>query len=263
MMKTLTITRSRTSVSRHFRVFLLACLVLIGTALSAETHAKEDALPSMAILYFDYTGTDAQLTVLRKGLAQMLISHIQHRSSKVQIVERERIEDIFKELELSKSDKVDPATAAKIGKLIGARFLVVGSFFDLFGTLRVDARMVEVETGKILTSVGKDGPMADFFSLEGALVDDLVGALDGLDLSQSSGAQEGKNAVPPPARKTATATRTPKPQPKSVQTATVVEYSKALDAMDRGDVAAATTHAKNVAAAQPEFDLLDLDSLLQ
>jgi hypothetical protein len=85
--------------------------------------------------------------------------------------------------------------------------------------------------------------------------------LDGLDLSQSSGAQKGEKAAPRPAKKTAT--RTPKPQPKSVQTATVVEYSKALDAMDRGDVAAATTHAKNVAAAQPEFDLLDLDSLLQ
>ena len=94
---------------------LLAALMTIALPSSAQAAASQ---PAVAILYFDYTGSDAQLGVLRKGLAQMLISHIQPRVSKVQIVERERIEDLFKELELAQSGKVDPATAAKVGKLM-------------------------------------------------------------------------------------------------------------------------------------------------
>ena len=43
---------------------------------------------------------------------------------------------------------------------------MLGSFFDLAGTLRIDARVVEVETGKIVRSVGVNGPAADFWGLE-------------------------------------------------------------------------------------------------
>mgnify|MGYP001450525111 CR=1 FL=1 len=50
----------------------------------------------------------------------------------------------------------DAATAAKIGKLVGARYMVMGSFVDLYGRFRIDARIVDVETSEILKVVRSD-----------------------------------------------------------------------------------------------------------
>ncbi|MEE2828932.1 MAG: CsgG/HfaB family protein [Myxococcota bacterium] len=272
-------------VKRHGRTGRLwggLLAVLLLSALPLRSAGAAESQPGVAILYFDYTGKDEQLGVLRKGLAQMLISHVQPQVDNVQIVERERIEDIFQELELAESGKVDDATAAKVGKLVGARFLVVGSFFDLFGTLRVDSRLVEVETGKILGSVGKDGPLDDFFALEGALVTDLVKVIG--ELETTKGTEQGAAASPAPKKRASSSSKDSSSKgsssksssgksssgktasaPKKVAKATVVEYSKALDAMDRGDREAAKTHAKNVTTASPDFELvgLNLDDLVQ
>src|SRR5215470_4446689 len=95
--------------------------------------------PSVAILYFDYDGKDADLALLRKGLAQMLISDLAGNTS-VRIVERERLQEVLAELKLQSSAKIDPATAVKVGKLIGARYLVLGAYFDVMKTFRADAR---------------------------------------------------------------------------------------------------------------------------
>jgi len=46
-------------------------------------------------------------------------------------------------------NRVDPQTAAKIGKLVGARYVVAGTFIDFYGDFRVDVRLVNVETGEM------------------------------------------------------------------------------------------------------------------
>ena len=71
------------------------------------------------MLYFDYSGKDQDLGVLRKGLAQMLISDLAGLES-VRLVERDRLEEILAELKLAQSGKLDPQAAAKVGKLLGA-----------------------------------------------------------------------------------------------------------------------------------------------
>lgn len=210
----------------------------------------EEQAPSVAILYFNYDGQDAQLQVLKKGLAQMLISHVQPGVPSVKIVERERLEDILKELELGTSGKIDPDTAAKVGKLIGARYLVVGSYFDLFGSLRIDSRLLNVETGEIIASVGANGAMEDFFALESTVVDGLQKEL--LKLEPIT-----VNTKSPPAKKTSK----PKALPKKVNTATIVTYSKALDAKDNNDTATMKKELSSIDADAAV--LLDLDSLLQ
>ena len=50
-----------------------------------------------------------------------------------------------------------------------------------------------------------------------------------------------------------------------MQTATIVKYSKALDAKDTGDKKTAEKELKSVVAEAPDFDLaaLDLDALVQ
>src|SRR5215467_13039256 len=131
-------------------------VAVVGLLLLASTipwaRARADQRPTVAVLYFDYSGKSADMSVLRKGLAQMLISDLSTLDG-VKLVERDRLEEILAELKLGQSGKIDPASAAKVGKLLGARYMVLGGYFDLMETLRADARVVEVETGKVVQSV--------------------------------------------------------------------------------------------------------------
>jgi hypothetical protein len=69
------------------------------------------------------------------------------------------------------------SAAARAGKLLGAEWLVVGSFFEMMGTFRIDARLVRTETGEVLHAKGVSGTPADFMAMEKDLASDLSAAL--------------------------------------------------------------------------------------
>ena len=83
------------------------------------------------------------------GLQQMLITELSLNSG-LRLVERSRLREIIEELELSRSGYIDPNTTATVGKLVQARYMIVGSFVDANGTMRLDARIDDVETGEVL-----------------------------------------------------------------------------------------------------------------
>ncbi|MEQ9502414.1 MAG: CsgG/HfaB family protein [Deltaproteobacteria bacterium] len=220
-------------------------------AVLAPSAAQAATKPTVAILYFDYQGKDDQMGLLKKGLAQMLISDLSG-SEAYQIVERDRLQEILDELKLGRSKSIDKKTAAKIGKLLGARYMVLGGYFDMMGMLRIDARVVEVETGKIIKSVGTNGAPDTFMDLEQKLVGELATVLD---------TQLEVKAAPKRRKKKKKTTKRPKKLPMK----TALTYAKALDAKDRGDKKVAKAELKKVVAAQPDFSLaqVDLTQLMQ
>jgi TolB-like protein len=233
--------------------YLLLLAALLAPALAA---AQPKAPPTVALLYFEYTGSSADLEQLRKGWARMLISDLSGNPA-FQIVERDRLEEVLAELKLGQSKRVDNATAAKVGKLLGARYLVLGGYFDLKGGLRVDARIVEVETSKVLRSLGAQRKADDFLELEQKLAADLAEALAAV----ASGAPTPPAAKPPAAKPAAP----PKPAkarpapPKRLKAAIAARYGKALDAKDRGNKKLARAEMKKVVEAQPDFELAAAD----
>ena len=103
-----------------------------------------------------------------RGMANMLVTALVN-SDRFTVVERnpDVLQNILEEQAMGLSGVVDAATAAKIGKILGAKGVVIGevsefgirktgAFVGLGGqktiTTRVviDARMVDVETGRIL-----------------------------------------------------------------------------------------------------------------
>jgi curli biogenesis system outer membrane secretion channel CsgG len=66
------------------------------------------------------------------------------------VVERQRLLLVLEELNIGSSDIADASTRLRVGKIVGAKFMVFGSYFVMDSTMRLDLRMVEVETGKIL-----------------------------------------------------------------------------------------------------------------
>jgi curli biogenesis system outer membrane secretion channel CsgG len=223
----------------------LAALVAL-LAVAYPAHAAGDA-PTAAVLYFDYDGKDAELALLRKGLAQMLISDLTGNES-IRVVERERLQDVLAELKLQASSRIDQASAVKAGKLLGARYLVLGAYFDVMKSFRADARIVDVETGQVLFSAGGTAKPDDVLVLEQKLAGDL-------------GRYFSTNL---PKAKTHPVRRALK-QPATLPSRTLIEYGRALEAYDAGDKQKAKDSLSKVLKDQPEFQLatLDLDKIMK
>lgn len=122
---------------------------------------------TVAVLYFQNQG-NPELEPLKVGIAQMLTTDLVG-AGQAKIVERVQLQAVLDELKLGHSAVADKDTSAKVGKLLGAEYLLMGSYFSLAGTLRVDARLVKVETGEIVHANGANGGVADFMELEHTL----------------------------------------------------------------------------------------------
>ena len=138
---------------------------------------KDENARRVAVIYFDNTSQEKNLDKLKKGLAGMLISDLSNVQM-IDIVERDRIEEIFKEQNLQRSEKIDQNSIANLGKLLGAEIILTGSYFEMFGSFRIDARFIDVETGEILKSEGVDGQTSNFFKLQKQLTWKVIENLD-------------------------------------------------------------------------------------
>lgn len=266
--------------ARSVALLPLAALALASSllAVSSVTTASAAAAkptpskPTVAVLYFDYDGANTELQVLRKGLAQMLTTDLAALDG-LTLVERTRLEDVLAELNLAQRAKLDAATAAKVGKLLGARYLVMGRYFDLAGNLRIDARAVETETGRVLHSLGAHGKPDDFLALEQKLAEGLGETLSKQVVTAPAAPTPSPSPSPAPspsASPTRTASLTPAPDsssatpttppkrarpPKKLSRRAALGYSRALDALDQRKPEVARTELEAVVQEQPDFDL--------
>jgi TolB-like protein len=102
----------------------------------------------------------------------------------VRVVERDQLDVLLKEIKLSDSGFIDPSTAARVGKGVSARYVVTGSFTVAGGSLLLDARIIETESGTIVKAANAQGSTSDFVAAEKDLMEQL---LSGLKLTLSSG----------------------------------------------------------------------------
>lgn len=204
------------------RFLAVLALVLAPRLASART---------IAIAYFDNTSGVAELEPLRKGLADMLITDLGNVQS-LQIVEREKLNQVIDELKLSKSKFIDPRTAQKLGKGLAAELIMTGGYLVQGDQLRVDVRIVDVQTGKVAASEKVEGKKDDFFAVEKDLVDILIKTLD-VKLSSGERSKLRSNAT------------------QSYDA--WQKYSAGLDAKDRGDAAEARRLFQAALDADPSY----------
>jgi curli biogenesis system outer membrane secretion channel CsgG len=76
------------------------------------------------------------------------------------VVERARLLRVLEELRLGSSELADDETRLRVGRLLGARYMVFGGYQVVGSQLRLDVRLVEVETGKIRKAVSRTAPSA-------------------------------------------------------------------------------------------------------
>jgi TolB-like protein len=198
----------------------------------------QDTRPGVAVLPFENGGSYGKdkedFDALRRGIAGMLISELSQNGG-VRLVERDQIQKLLDEQGLESAERVDAATAAKIGKLVGARYMIAGTFIDLYGDFRVDARIIDVETSEILKVVRSDPKLSDRKQM--------------FKIIQSVAERIADGAKLPPlpvARAQAARTR-------NVPTEALALYSRALLYQDRGDKQRAIEYYGKAVGAFPEY----------
>jgi TolB-like protein len=228
--------------------FAVAAVFALPSLVAAQTNT-----PVVAVLYFDNNsfGKDrADYDGLGKGIADLLISDMASNPS-MRIVERDRIQSILQEQALVRSKSIDPQTAVKLGKLLGAAYLVTGGFMsDGKGTLLVTSRVISVETGAITNPLKLESKGDDVLGLIGQLSSRLNSELKLPALPRQSGDVGPKKADRESGRQVAQATPG-KPQKLDVKTALL--YSKALDEQDSGNTRKAAELYRAVLQKFPDF----------
>ncbi|QQS51441.1 MAG: DUF4145 domain-containing protein [Bacteroidota bacterium] len=192
-----------------------------------------DAIRLM-VLYFQNSSNDVSLSGLSKGLADMLITDLS-KFYMLQVVERDRLESILNEQDISNTSRFDAATAVKIGKILGAEVLLTGSYFEMAGNLRIDARIIDVETSAVVKSEGVTGKSETFFELEKALAKKI---LSGLSVELKEGEDQYLRTTPA--------------NEYGLQTG--LRYSQALDMLDKGNVNEARSLLKLIVEEAPQFE---------
>jgi len=167
---------------------VLAILLVIAAGVvsqSANAQSPAKRRPRIAILDFDYGTVQTYSSAMfgsnvdvGKGITDLLVNDLV-KDGTYSIIERKALDKIMAEQNFSNSNRADPTSAAKIGKLLGVDAIIVGSITQFgnetkhtnlgggggnwggFGVggighsksnanVGISARIVNVDTGEIL-----------------------------------------------------------------------------------------------------------------
>ena len=148
-------------------------------AIEGERGISTDTFParSVGVGPFAVATADTTAAPLAYGLADLLITDLA-RSGQLQVVDRVRTGALLSELRLTSAGAVDPATAPRVGRLLGARRLVVGALASAPGNeLRIDARIADVPASQITSAVDASAPLERILDAEKAVALRLFDAL--------------------------------------------------------------------------------------
>lgn len=213
----------------------LPVLALALVALPVAAAAQQDTRPGIAVLPFDNGGSYGQdkenFDALQRGIAGMIISELAANPA-ARVVEREQVQRILDEQNLGTSGRVDPQTAARVGKLVGARYMVMGTFIDFYGDFRVDVRLVSVETSEVVKTESERAQRDHLF-----------------DIIKTVSAKLMTGANLPPLPRQAAEER----QSRQVPTEALTYYSRALLYQDRGQTERAVEMYNRALAVFPDY----------
>lgn len=107
--------------------------------------------PLLAIL--DFSNLEGNVTAFGRLVGEELVTKL-FMTRKVRVVERSLLEKAVTELKFNLSELVDPDRAKRLGRQVGADTIITGTITDLKTSVKINARMIAVETGDILAAAG-------------------------------------------------------------------------------------------------------------
>jgi TolB-like protein len=108
--------------------------------------------PTVAVLDFTSSALGRYATdyaPLGKGIPDQLIFELRGNPA-VRLVDRDRIQEIIAEQDLSKSGRIDPESVVRIGKLLGVHHMLTGSYLiQENGDMTITVSSTDAETGEV------------------------------------------------------------------------------------------------------------------
>ena len=254
--------------------------VSAGLAMPAAVMAQDNR-PVVVVFTFANSsiGKDrAEFDGIVTGVQDLLITDMAS-NARIRLVDRSNIEAVIREQNMVKSNQIDPATAVRLGKIMGAQYAVIGGFMaDGHGHAVLTGRTVDMETTQIGNPEKITGDPQDVLQMIGQLSSRLgsnmkleakpgrrVGDAGEAKESRESGehsAKQGPVQSGSPASSSRVAQSETYAKPVSTEKAMKVKldlatmkvYSSALDEMDRKNHAKAAELFKQVVARFPDFE---------
>ena len=210
---------------------------LSAASLFASTAAAQATPVVIAVLPFEDRGSYGQdkevFRALELGIPVVLAAEL-GKHPRVRLADRARVANALKTENLGPNARVDAATAARIGSPSGARYAVTGNFADFYGKFRIDARLIDVESGNILKVVSNNDPKLQDRADLSRIIQDLAGkVLAAASLPPAAGTSGG--------------------QARSVPTEAVTQYSLGLLYETEGDKTKAGEHYQRALSAFPDY----------
>jgi TolB-like protein len=143
----------------------------------APVGAQEPERSVVAVVRFDNNTGDARYDNLGRAMSSMMISDLS-AIERIQLVERERMEEVMAEQDLQYSGRVNEETAVTLGMIVGAQYIVFGSFVTVDPEMRIDTRVTKTETAEIVTTADVRGQNQSLFDLQQQLADTLIAGLE-------------------------------------------------------------------------------------
>lgn len=111
------------------------------------------------IAVVEFVDLEGKVSNFGRYLAEELITRL-YQTKKFKVIERNLLTKIINEQKLTLTGIIEPTAAQKLGKLLGVDAVASGSVSDLGKTFKVNARLMNAETGEIFavasTEVIKD-----------------------------------------------------------------------------------------------------------
>lgn len=208
---------------------------VVATVMAARSLAGQDLPTEIAVLAFQDGGSYGQgqddFAAIERGIPGMLVSELSLRPD-ARLVDRSETQRILQQRDFGESGHVNAVTAADIGRLVGADYVVFGTFVDLYGKFRIDARIVDVETGQIIHVATASDDRENLFRVVQALAQEILTDLEFPTLSgEIEAGRSGRN----------------------VPTDAVTFYGRALWHQDRGETSRAVEFYRRALEVFPNY----------
>ena len=130
---------------------------------------------------FDNTG-DKEYSWISAGMTDTVITDLT-RIQNISVVSNTDRKKILEEMKFIFSGLAEEDKMIKLGKLTGANVIFTGSYLVSGYRIRIHARLVNVETGKVESSTKIDGTLNGIFDLQDKVVFTLMGETEKITIA--------------------------------------------------------------------------------
>jgi TolB-like protein len=226
------------------------------------------------VVVFSFTNSSigagaADFNGVQSGIQDLLITDLAS-NSKIRLVDRARINQVLQEQQMVKDQRIDPQTAVRLGRILGAQYAVTGGFMALGnGQAALNAYTIDMETTQIGNPQKIQGSTGDVMGLINQLSAKLASTMNLTpkpgasrrtgDAEQSGTAKTTNAAAPSGAPAASHVEQFAKPVSEKamkvkLDAATLKVYSSGLDEAEQHHASKAADLFKQVLAKYPDFE---------